>query len=188
MRENAGSALAGRLRNGGAPLGVLFSFMSGLYFRGKLSYALAFAAPSAGVAEAYVITPGAGLVPSDSLVTLDWLHEMSAIDVDPKDARYRDPLDRDSRILRQSAGVGCEVILLGSIATPKFVGPLGEIFGEQLLFPAEFIGRGDMSRGGLMLRCAQTGKSLTHIPVLSALRHGPRPPRLAPLSRTESVR
>src|SRR5438477_6452961 len=95
MRENAGSALAGRLRNGGAPLGELFSFMSGLYFRGKLSYALAFAAPPAGVAEAYVITPGAGLVPSDSLVTLDWLHEMSAIDVDPKDARYRDPLDRD---------------------------------------------------------------------------------------------
>ena len=123
MSDRAQFDLARQLRTDeGATIAEVFTFLSGLYFRGKLSYALAFAAPSTRVAEAYVITPGAGLVPSDSLVTLDWLHEMSAIDVDPKDARYRDPLDRDSRILRQSAGVGCEVILLGSIATPKYVG------------------------------------------------------------------
>src|SRR5438552_2421090 len=75
------------------------------------------------------------------------------------------------------------IVLLGSIATPKYVDPLLEIFGERLLFPAEFAGRGDMSRGGLMLRCVSAGVQLTYVPLASAARHGPKPPKLAALAR-----
>jgi hypothetical protein len=69
-------------------------------------------------------------------------------------------------------------VLLGSIASDKYVDLLLEVFGERLLFPAEFVGRGDMSRGGLMLRCATAGVEMSYLPVAGAKRHGPRPPRL----------
>jgi hypothetical protein len=187
IREGAHSELAVRLHNGGVPLGELFSSISGLYFRGKLAYARAFAVPPPGVSGVLVITAGAGLISPDVLVTLEWLRAISAVDINREDARYRDPLARDSQALLDAAGTDCEFVLLGSIATPKYVGPLGEIFGEQLVFPAEFVGRGDMSRGGLMLRCVQTGKPLTHIPVLGALRHGSRPPKLMPLTGVRSL-
>ena len=39
MSGHARSDLAIRLRDGGAPLGEVFSFISGLYFCGKLAYA-----------------------------------------------------------------------------------------------------------------------------------------------------
>jgi hypothetical protein len=60
----------------------------------------------------------------------------------------------------------------------KYLAPMVGVFGERLLFPVEFVGRGDMSRGGLMLRCARAGTELTYAPVGSVTRHGPRPPRL----------
>jgi hypothetical protein len=187
LGENGHSELAYRLQRGGAPLGELFSFMSSLYFRGKLAYARAFAVASPDLPGSFVITASAGLVSPDKLVTLEWLREMSAINLDPSDTRYRGPLDRDSRMLLELAGRGCEIVLLGSIATPKYVEPLVEIFGKQLVFPVEFIGRGDMSRGGLMLRCVQTGIPLTYVPVLNAIRHGVRPPKLAPMMRAKSA-
>jgi hypothetical protein len=186
LRKNASSELAVRLRNGGAPLGELFTFMSGLYFRGKLAYARAFAAPPPGISGAFVITAGAGLVPPETPVTLEWIRAVSAVDVDPHDGRYRGPLDRDAQMLLNAAGPDCDFVLLGSIATQKYTGPLGKVFGRQLVFPAEFTGRGDMSRGGLMVRCVNTGAPLTYIPVLDAPRHGSRPPKLAPLPRTLS--
>ena len=65
-----------------------------------------------------------------------------------------------------------------SIATSKYVEPLTDIFGSRLLFPSEFVGRGDMSRGGLMLRCAREGIELAYIPADSAVRRGKRPPKL----------
>jgi hypothetical protein len=77
----------------------------------------------------------------------------------------------------------CEVVLLGSVATPKYVEPLLGIFGERLMFPAEFVGRGDMSRGGLLLRYAREQAQLTYVPVAGAVRHGARPPRLPKLAR-----
>jgi len=33
-----------------------------------------------------------------------------------------------------------------------YVGALAAAFGDRLRFPVEFVGRGDMSRGGLLLR------------------------------------
>jgi hypothetical protein len=74
-------------------------------------------------------------------------------------------------------------VLLGSIASAKYVDVLEPVFRSRLLFPSEFVGRGDMSRGGLLLRCVRAGLELTYGPVIGAVRTGVRPPRLAPLPR-----
>jgi hypothetical protein len=69
-------------------------------------------------------------------------------------------------------------VLLGSIASGKYVELLTSVLGRRLLFPGDFVGRGDMSRGGLMLRCAREGRELRYVALLDADRHGPRPARL----------
>jgi hypothetical protein len=173
----------GRLRQEGVALGELFSFMSGLYFRGKLAYARAFANAPHDLQGVFVITSSGGLVPAETLITLERLREISCASIDPADTRYRVPLDRDGRALSRAMGADCQIVLLGSIATPKYVDPLLGIFERQMVFPAEFVGRGDMSRGGLMLRCVQSGEQLSYIPVLEATRHGRKPPKLEPLPR-----
>ena len=189
MREGANFELAVRLRERGVSLGELFSFISGLYFRGKLAYARTFCDVPPNIDGAFVITSSGGLVSPDAIVTLERLQEISSGNLDPKDPYYRRLLERDAQSLARSCGKSCEIVLLGSIATPKYVEPLLTVFGEHLMFPAEFVGRGDMSRGGLMLRRVQSGESLTYVPLLGATRHGPRPPKLAPLPRklTSSV-
>jgi hypothetical protein len=181
LREEASFPLAVRLRDGRLTLGEAFSFISGLYFRGKLAYAKAFAQAPADMHGVLVITAGGGLLPSETLLTRKELCNISAASVSLSDARYRVPLERDARLLAERLGTNCEVVLLGSVATPKYVEPLLNIFGRQLLFPAEFAGRGDMSRGGLMLRCARSGEQLTYVPVATAQRHGARPPKLPPM-------
>ena len=178
LNDRAQFDLAVKLRQEGAPLGEVFAFISGLYFRGKLAYTAAFAAPPPGVPASLVITAGKGLAPPEATVTLDVLREIAAVPVDAADARFRGPLKEHALVLREAAGPECEIVLLGSVATEKYMQPLLEVFGERLLFPAEFVGRGDMSRGGLMLRCARAGVELTYVPALGAVRHGPRPPRL----------
>lgn len=165
---------------GGAPLGEVFSFLSGLYFRGKLAYARAFARPPQNVFGTLIITPSRGLVPPDTMVRVDDLHEFAGVDVSLGDPRYRGPMERDCFALADLAGPACEVVLLGSVATDKYIAPLSAAFGGQLRFPAEFVGRGDMSRGGLLLRCIDELGELTYIPVEGAARHGARPPRLTP--------
>ena len=180
FNDNATFDLARRVREpGGAPLGEVFSFVSGLYFRGKVAYARAFARPPAGVAPALVITTDRGLLPADTTVTVADLRDMGCVDIDQGGHRYRRPLARDVRALA-GASADCEYVLLGSVATGKYVDVLLKALGERLLFPAEFVGRGDMSRGGLMLRCADEGRELTYVPVAGAVRHGKRPPRLEP--------
>jgi len=182
MCDSGKSELCLRLRGQGVPLGEVFSFISGLYFRGKLAYATKFADAPASVAGAFVITSCGGLIPAETPVTLERLREISAVGIDSGDPRYFGPLERDSRVLSELVGSGCQIVLLGSIATPKYVQPLLGIFGEQLLFPMEFVGRGDMSRGGLMLRCVQMGVQLTYSSLVNAVRHGPKPPKLIPLT------
>jgi hypothetical protein len=174
------SALACRLRQNGVMLGELFSFVSGLYFRGKLAYARAFAAPPIQISGSFVITTSAGLLPPETIVTLEEVRGWATNNIDASDARYRVPLERDAHLLLKRIERRCELVLLGSIATPKYVEPLLQIFGERLLFPAEFVGRGDMSRGGLMLRCVEENKELAYLPLLNATRHGPKPPHLLP--------
>ena len=179
MREGATFELARRLLNGGLPLGEAFSFVSGLYFRGKLAYATAFSSPPAGLPGVLIITACGGLLPPDTPVNREQLALISSAPVDASEPRYRVPLERDARRVAASLNEDCEVVLLGSIATPKYVKPLLAIFGERLVFPREFAGRGDMSRGGLMLRCVREGKELNYISLATGERHGPRPAKLS---------
>lgn len=181
LRENATSDLAYRLRTDGAALGELFSFVSGLYFRGKLAYARAFSSPSDGLLQPLVITAGSGLLSPDTVISFHQVTEWTTTDIAAGHERYRAPLDRDCRALSEQTGDDCDVVLLGSIATSKYVDPLLQIFRERLLFPAEFVGRGDMSRGGLLLRAVEAQQELTYVPVLNATRRGRRPPKLLPL-------
>ena len=178
LRREARFDLARRLRTPeGAPLGDVFTFLSGLYFRGKLAYAREFARPPGGSAGVFIITAGAGLMPADASVTLAHLRRFARVAIDTAEPSYRRPLARASRTLADLAD-GCEIVLLGSIASGKYVDILGKIFGDRLVFPSDFVGRGDMSRGGLMLRCVRERRELDYRPVLTAVRRGPRPPKL----------
>ena len=188
MSERATFDLALRLREkDGAPLGDVFSFLSGLYFRGKLAYARAFARPADPTSEVsgagvFIITPSAGLRTPETLITLPGVRGFAKVDVAIDNPTYRGPLERSALVLAADIGPDCDVVLLGSIASPKYVDVLLSIFGEKLLFPIDFVGRGDMSRGGLMLRCVSSGQELPYVPIAGAVRHGQRPPKLAPLS------
>jgi hypothetical protein len=178
LLRGGASPLAARLRDGGAPLGEVFTFMSSLYFRGKLAYATAFGAPPPGWAGALVMAPGRGLVAADRPIGIADLRAMSFIDVDPGVPAYREPLVRDATALAGTLEPSDRAVLLGSVATDKYVGPLLEVLGARLHFPAAFVGRGDMSRGGLLLRSVQAGTQLEYIPIAGAARHGAKPPRL----------
>jgi hypothetical protein len=178
MNQSAEFELAVRLRQEGASVDEVYAFISGLYFRGKAAYAKAFAAPPASVAGSYVITAGRGLLPSETVINLDDLRAIAAVPIDLSDPRYRDPLEQDAMRLHGVLGTECEVVLLGSIATSKYLAPLTDILGSRLLFPSDFVGRGDMSRGGLMLRCARDLKELDYVSASTPLRRGKRPPKL----------
>jgi hypothetical protein len=172
LSSRAAFPLARRLRTReGAPLGEVMSFVSGLYFRGKLAYAEAFGIP-------LVITADAGLRPADSAVTLAALRASARVDIDAGNPRYRRPLEATARAVAGQLGSGDTVTLLGSIASDKYVSILLDVFGERLTFPTDFVGRGDMSRGGLLLRCVRAGRELDYAPVAGAVRRGIRPPRL----------
>ena len=194
MSPRATFDVAARLRSpDGVAIGDLFAFVSGLYFRGKLTYARRFAAPpdpgnpvvGSGI---LVITPNAGLRPPEPLVTRAALRKFSGADVRPDNEAYRRPLERSARALAREIGTDCDVVLLGSIASPKYVEVLLGIFGERLRFPLDFVGRGDMSRGGLLLRRAAEGIELEYGPVAGAVLHGARPPKLPPLPRRADAR
>jgi hypothetical protein len=187
LSPTAQFALAQQLRTEeGAPIGDVFSFVSGLYFRGKLAYARRFAQPpdpadpvvAGGV---LVITPNAGLRSVDMPVTVASLTAFAGVDIDLANAAYRRPLERGAQALVDAIGPECEVVLLGSIASGKYVEVLQPVFGDKLVFPPAFVGRGDMSRGGLMLRCVMAGLELEYAPIAGATRHGQRPPKLEPI-------
>jgi hypothetical protein len=167
-------------------LGDVFAFISGLYFRGKLTYSMRFADPperdnpviGLGV---HVITPNTGLRGPDTFITQKAIRGFAAGDVHQDNAEYRRPLEKSARALLREIGSDCDIVLLGSVASPKYVGVLTDIFGERLRFPVDFVGRGDMSRGGLLLRQARSGLELPYVSVLGATLHGQRPPKLPPI-------
>jgi len=187
MSDRARFDLAVRLRQGrGVAIGEVFAFVSGLYFRGKLAYALEFARPpEPGLpltgSGALVITPTAGVRAAETAITIRALQVFAGVDIAANDPRYRKPLLASARALNEEIGPECEVVLLGSIASAKYVDVLTDIFGDRLLFPIDFVGRGDMSRGGLLLRCVRSGEELPYVPVTGAVRHGPRQPKLPPI-------
>jgi hypothetical protein len=176
LNERAGFPLAQRLHSAGLTIGEAFSFLSGLYFRGKLTYAGRFARPPAGQAGAQVITTDRGLLAADTAIGIRDLRQFGTVDIRADAPEYRAPLQRD--LLRLEPIQDLEIVLLGSVATRKYVDVLLEVMGERLLFPVEFVGRGDMSRGALLLRAAEEGRELTYEPVAGAVRRGRRPPKL----------
>ena len=177
LNPTASFTLAERIRSPeGAPIGEVFSFLSGLYFRGKLAYARQFGAAS------LVITTDRGLIDPETPITRDDLIAFSCVDLAAGDVRYTAPLERDIEALAART-TQARIVLLGSIATGKYADILMKALGPRLVFPSEFVGRGDMSRGGLLLRRAREGVELAYEPVLGAVRHGKRPPKLPRLPR-----
>jgi hypothetical protein len=182
LNPEAQFELAQRLHTGnGLPLGEAFAFMSGLYFRGKLAYARAFARPPDGCGGVLVITSNRGLGSADELITAEQLRAFSDVPIDIADERYHDPLVRDATALAIACSTKFSIVLLGSVASGKYLAHLLPIFGKRLMFPQEFVGRGDMSRGGLLLRCVAANRLLTHIPVAGAELRGGRPAKLTSL-------
>lgn len=163
----------------GAAIGEVFAFLSGLYFRGKLTYARAFASPELETAPIRVITTNRGLLTPEYRVRPPDLTDFGCVDLSAAGEQFEMPLLRDATRIGHEAPANALVVLLGSIATNKYVGPLLRVFSERLVFPGEFVGRGDMSRGGLMLRHAREGREMEYVPVATAARHGSRPPKLS---------
>jgi hypothetical protein len=179
LNPSATFSLAVRLRSAeGVPLGEVFTFLSGLYFRGKLAYATMFGRRPRGKPAAFIITTDRGLGEPDEPVWREDILKFASVDIAAGERRYLDPLARGVDALAAAIGPRTRVVLLGSIATGKYVDTLVATFGTRLLFPSDFVGRGDMSRGGLMLRRVREGVELAYEPVLGAVRHGKRPPKL----------
>lgn len=178
MNERSSIPLAHRLRDSRAPLGEVFSFLSGLYFRGKLTYARAFAGTAGR--DILVIVPGSGLLGPETPISLSNLRAIARVGVSA-DATFISSFERSVIGLASGLAASDRVVLLGSIASGKYVDSLDRTLGERLHFPAEFVGRGDMSRGGLMLRSASIGLELDYVPFRGAIRHGKRPPKLEPV-------
>ncbi len=181
LRPEADFDLAIRLREGKISIGEAYEFVSGLYFRGKLAYANLFATPPSGLPGAMVIVPGLGLLPPDTPTSAKQLLNTGNVPIEEHNEAYSLPLLRDATLLDARGGPSCQYVLLGSIATSKYTRPLMKVFGERLVFPGDFVGRGDMSRGGLMLRCVRSGEELAYIRLSGAVHRGKRVPKLEPL-------
>lgn len=163
LSKNSGSALSVRLRGAGVPLGELFTYLSALYFRGKLAYARAFAEPPSDCPGIFIVTPTMGLVAHDTLIQLPRLRGFSRVPINVRNDTYRAALQRSARKLASGFRGNCDFVLLGSVATGKYLDILTPIFGSRLRIPAEFVGLGDMSRGGLLLRCVREHRQLNYI-------------------------
>lgn len=185
LRPDSELELARRLREGALDLGSAFSFFSGLYFRGKLNYARRFGtAIGLGIEPVLIITPTRGLMSPAELVNPELIREFASVDVSEDDARYRAPLERDVATLALRLPGRARVVLLGSVASGKYVDVLRPMLGERLCYPTSFIGRGDMSRGGLLLRCVASGEELDYEVLTPGVRpRGSRPPKLDPATR-----
>jgi hypothetical protein len=153
----------------GVTVGEAFTFMSSLYFRGKIAYARHFASPPAGLTLGgspddgiLVIAPGFGLVPPSWRITPERMKKLRRTPVDLKSRAYCAPLRDHARDLAGLIDGSTRVILLGSIATGKYVDVLRPVFGDRLLFPRAFVGAGDMARGGMMLRAVREGRELEY--------------------------
>src|SRR5918998_6357614 len=115
LNQRASFPLAVRLRSAGVTIGEAFSFLSGLYFRGKLTYARRFARPPDGNTGVQVITTDRGLMPAGTEIRYDDLHRFAAVDINLAEPGYRRPMERDAGLLGSMKDV--DVVLLGSVAT-----------------------------------------------------------------------
>jgi hypothetical protein len=165
--------LALQLQIGAARLDDVFAFCSGLYFRGKLAYARHFAEPPEGIPGVQIITPSRGLLAAETLIGVRDLAEFAKVPVDTKEPLFTGPLEQSIRAV--CAFDSSEVILLGSVATGKYTDTLLPILDQRLLFPVDFVGRGDMSRGALLLRSVAANQELHCVPVARACPRASKP-------------
>src|SRR5436190_11089823 len=114
LNANSEAITAIEFRSGRMSLGRAFAFMSGLYFRGKLSYAERFG-------DVLVITPTRGLQPPSLPFNLKLLREFAVGDVSLESPDYRRALERDAKALSKRIGDAGQVVLLGSVASGKYV-------------------------------------------------------------------
>jgi hypothetical protein len=152
----------------GVTVAEAFTFMSSLYFRGKIAYARHFAAPPPELAVGgpedgiLVIAPGFGLVPPSWRITAEEMKKLRRTPVDLKSRAYSRPMKEHVTQLRDLAP-SAWVVLLGSVATGKYVDLLLPTLGDRLLFPRDFAGAGDMKRGGMMLRAVREDRELAYV-------------------------
>lgn len=163
------ASLTQRLHRAGAPVGEVFSFISGLYFRGKLAYANAFADSASDSPPILVITSTHGLLSPYASLSLRELQEMAGVPIHSASERYRSCFERDLRLLAGRASQNDHIVLLGSVATPKYLEPMMNILQHRLVIPAAFIGIGDMSRGALLLRAVREGRQLDYVQPASCM-------------------
>jgi hypothetical protein len=116
MLARSKSPLGVQLRAGSAPLGDVFAWLSALYFRGKLAYASRFST------AVYVMTPGAGLLPPNTMIGARDLQAMGKVDIESP--KFTKPLRRDAERLDR----GGNAVILGSIATGKYVDTLLAVY------------------------------------------------------------
>ena len=167
-RPGAASPLARRLREEGVPLGDVFSFLSGLYFRGKLEYARAFARARDARDGIHIITMTDGLVSPVARVSAEDLERYALCTEGPASATVK--LERTAWTLSQRLGPDADVVLLGSVSTGKYTDLLAPIFGERLLFPRDVLHIGQLARGALFLQRARDRQELDYIPVSEIVR------------------
>jgi hypothetical protein len=189
LNPKAGFALATELRSReGALLGDVFSFVSGLYFRGKAAYSRAFGRLPGDISGGLVISPNEGLRFLHERVTAERLAAWANVHIDASNSAFTEPLLGHCHELLRVMGDDARYVLLGSVATNKYVEPLTQVFHARLLFPSEFVGRGDMSRGALLLAAARSGRELEYTQVSGSPRHGPRARGVSARARRDSPR
>jgi hypothetical protein len=176
LNPHAPFPLARQFHSAGLPLAEAFAFMSGLYFRGKIGYASHFARTPDLI---WVITANAGLCAPERIVHPNDVAAFARTAIEAGDREFVEPLDRDLILLRDRLGPRGSVVLLGSIATPKYREALTRVFGRRALFPTDFVGRGDMSRGALLLRAVREDRELPYAPLLETVLTGRRARRAA---------
>jgi hypothetical protein len=171
-RPESNSPFARRLREEGVPLGDVFSFLSGLYFRGKLEYARTFARSHGDEPGVRIITMTDGLVSPDALISRDDL-ERYATCADGASAAVA-LLEQTAIELSDRLGADADVVLLGSVSTGKYTDLLGPIFGARLLFPRDVLHIGQLARGALFLQRARDRRELEYMSVSDIVRAGRR--------------
>jgi hypothetical protein len=119
----------------------------------------------------------------DRPFTLALLREFAVGDVSLDNPDYRSALERDVIALSTRIGKKAQVVLLGSVASGKYVDcVVADSSAIACAYPISFVGRGDMSRGGLLLRSAASGEELEYGPA-----HGRRPAARAAPAEARSV-
>ena len=106
LSPRATFSVAARLRGEGVPIGELFAHMSGLYFRGKITYATKFG-------RAFVITPDQGLIPAETTITSQVLLRFAGADIDLDNPAYRTPLEHTALEKRPDHFLDEERIAIG---------------------------------------------------------------------------